>query len=134
MTLRCLIVDDSPAFLDAATTLLAEEGIDVVGVSETGDDALTMAAQLHPDVILADIDMRKEDGFALAERLKDARSSPVILISAHAEDEFADMPDTSPAIGFISKASLSASAVERLRDSARASRLRAHTHAERGVS
>jgi DNA-binding NarL/FixJ family response regulator len=113
MTLSCLIVDDSRQFLEAATNLLEHEGIAVLGVAETGDEAIELAARLQPDVILADIDMATESGFALARRLKIADGSPVILISAHSEEEFSDMVETSPAIGFIPKASLSASEVER---------------------
>ena len=113
MTLSCLIVDDSRELLAAATSLLEQEGIDVVGVAETGDEAVGLAAELHPDVILADIDMVTESGFALARRLHSADRSPVILISAHSEDEFSDMLETSPAIGFIPKAALSATEVAR---------------------
>jgi DNA-binding NarL/FixJ family response regulator len=113
MTLRCLIVDDSREFLAAATSLLEQEGIEVVGVAETGDEAVGLAAELHPDVILADIDMATESGFALARRVHSADRSPVILISAHPEDEFSDMLETSPAIGFIPKAALSATEIAR---------------------
>src|SRR3954452_19837424 len=53
--LRCLIVDDNAPFLEAAASLLEREGIEVVGVASTGDEALRHAQELRPDVALVDI-------------------------------------------------------------------------------
>lgn len=58
---------------------------------------------------LIDIDLGPEDGFDLAERI--ACSADVILISAYAERDFADMIAASPAIAFVSKSDLSARAI-----------------------
>jgi CheY-like chemotaxis protein len=117
MTLRCLIVDDSPRFLDAARGLLEREGITVVGVASTSAEALRRAEELRPDVTLLDIDLGGESGLELARQLhRDAgQASPrVILISTHAEEDYADLIAASPAVGFLSKAALSASAIRAL--------------------
>jgi CheY-like chemotaxis protein len=119
MTLRCLIVDDSPRFLDAARALLEREGIAVVGVASTGAEALRRTGELRPDVALLDIDLGGESGLELARRLqREAGPAPprVILISTHAEQDYADLIAASPAVGFLSKADLSASAIHRLLD------------------
>ena len=108
--IRCLIVDDNQPFLDAARLLLEREGIAVVGVSTTGPDALRLEQELRPDVVLVDIRLGDESGFDLARRL----SATVILISTHAQSEYAEELAASPAAGFIPKAQLSASAVLRL--------------------
>jgi len=121
-TLRCLIIDDSPQFLDAARRLLEQEGITVVGVGTTSDDAVRLAGQLRPDVTLVDIDLGKEDGLAAIRRLAGLESQPagkLIVISTHAEDEFADLIEASPAIGFVSKRALSAQAIHALIDADR---------------
>jgi DNA-binding NarL/FixJ family response regulator len=114
--LRCLIVDDSPQFLDAASRLLQQEGIDVVGTASAGDEALRVAGELRPDVTLIDIDLGPESGLAVARELAEREGlvGKVILISTHAEDEFADLIEASPAIGFISKSALSGDGVRRL--------------------
>jgi DNA-binding NarL/FixJ family response regulator len=117
VTLRCLIVDDSRPFLDAARRLLQQQGISVVGVASSGGDALRMAAELRPDVTLIDIELGDEDGVAVAEQLAagpDPRGGALILVSTHDDDEFREAIDASPAVGFISKASLSADAIRRL--------------------
>ena len=116
MALRCLIVDDNPGFLDAAGKLLEQEGAVVVGVATTGEDALGSAAELQPDVTLIDIDLGTESGFNVARQLSadGSRAGRLILISTHKEDEFADLIEASPAIGFIPKSALSIEAIEAL--------------------
>jgi CheY-like chemotaxis protein len=112
LTLRCIIVDDSAPFLDAARTLLEREGIAVVGVASTSAEGLQRVRELRPDVTLVDIDLGAESGFDLARRLTDGQaSSRVILISTHAERDFADLIDASSADGFLAKSDLSADAL-----------------------
>ena len=61
MTLRCVIVDDSPAVLRGASELLEGEGIAVVGVAATSAEALRLIEGLKPDVVLVDIDLRRRE-------------------------------------------------------------------------
>ena len=78
-------------------------------------DALRCVDELRPDVTLVDIDLGGESGFDLArELLVSAGFTPVILISTHAEDDYATLIAASPAIGFVSKAALSARSVRDL--------------------
>jgi DNA-binding NarL/FixJ family response regulator len=111
--LRCLIVDDNSLFLEGAADLLRREGLDVVGVASNGAEAIRLVTELRPDVTLVDIDLGDEDGFELTQQLNDisAASSKVILVSTHAEDDFAHLIAASPAVGFVSKARLSAQAI-----------------------
>jgi DNA-binding NarL/FixJ family response regulator len=60
MVLRCLLVDDSPHFLGAARSLLEREGLAVVGVASTGEEALAQIEEVRPDLVLVDIDLGKE--------------------------------------------------------------------------
>jgi DNA-binding NarL/FixJ family response regulator len=108
--IRCLIVDDNQAFLDAARLLLEREGVAVVGLATTSAEALRLEEELRPDVVLVDIRLGDESGFELALQL----SGTVIMISTHAQREYAEDLAASPAAGFIPKALLSASALLRL--------------------
>jgi CheY-like chemotaxis protein len=115
--LRCLIVDDSPRFLDAARGLLERQGVTVVGVASNSTDALQRAEQLRPDVTLVDIDLGGESGLELARRLHDPDGrapAPVILISTHAEQDYAELIAASPAVGFLAKTALSGDAIRGL--------------------
>ncbi|HEY0620449.1 MAG TPA: response regulator transcription factor [Kribbella sp.] len=115
MTLRCLIVDDSPRFLAAARGLLEREGISVVGVASTGAEAVRRAAELRPDVTLVDIDLGGQSGFEVVRQLLgEAEAGPAILISTHSEEDYADLIAASPALGFLPKTTLSAGAITRL--------------------
>ena len=117
MTLRCVIVDDSPAVLRAASELLESQGILVVGVAATGVEAVRLTAELEPDVVLVDIDLGPESGFDLARRLVEtpARAGTrSILISTHDGADFAKLIAGSPAIGFLPKSDLSATAIHQL--------------------
>ncbi len=106
--LRCVIVDDNPSVLIAARGLLEREGIGVVGVATNTAEALRVVEDLRPDVVLVDIDLGGESGFDLARQLDGAS---VILISTHAERDYADLIEASPAVGFLAKSELSASAI-----------------------
>src|SRR3954465_4162528 len=114
MTLRCLIVDDSPQFVDAARALLERQEFTVVGVASTGAEALERAAELRPDVTLVDINLGDESGFALPghpPRGGAVAPSRITLPPADAEVDYADLIAASPAAGFLAKSELSADAI-----------------------
>ena len=115
--MRCLIVDDSTDFVAAARHLLEHAGIKVVGVASTSAEALRRFEQQRPDVTLVDVNLGSENGFELAEQLHRSglpAPSPVIMISTHAEQDFADLIAASPAIGFLAKFALTADAIRDL--------------------
>jgi DNA-binding NarL/FixJ family response regulator len=117
VALRCLIVDDNPRFGDEARSLLEHEGVSVVGVAASGDEAVRLAEELDPDLALVDISLGEESGFDVARRLVDgsqARALAVILISTYDEREFSARIAASPALGFIAKTRLSAERIRQL--------------------
>jgi DNA-binding NarL/FixJ family response regulator len=115
MPLRCLIVDDSDAFLATAGAVLERDGVAVVGVASSIAQALRQVRALQPDVVLADIGLGEESGFDLARLVRDGDRGPaVILISARDEADYAELIAASPAAGFLAKADLSAGAIARL--------------------
>ncbi|HEX5406408.1 MAG TPA: response regulator [Pseudonocardiaceae bacterium] len=115
MPMRCLLVDDNAGFLESARVLLVQQGLDV-SVASTGAEAELRVSEWRPDVVLLDIDLRGESGFDVARRLA---GSPVaglgiILVSTHAERDYAELIDASPALGFLPKVSVSAGAIRAL--------------------
>jgi CheY-like chemotaxis protein len=122
MPVRCLVVDDSRSFLDAARAVLEREGLTIVGVASTGPEALRQAEALRPDVVLLDISLGDESGFDVARQLAQdsgAGDATVILISTHSEADFEDLIAESPAAGFVPKSELSASAIRRILEESR---------------
>jgi DNA-binding NarL/FixJ family response regulator len=115
--LRCLIVDDNERFLEAAQASLSRDGICVVGTATTSAEALRLAKELSPDLVLVDISLGSESGFELTRELVEQfpdLAPRIVLISTRAEDDFADLIATSPAAGFVSKSQLTPQAVRKL--------------------
>jgi DNA-binding NarL/FixJ family response regulator len=112
---RCLIVDDSRRFIDAARVLLERQGLQVVGEATNSNEALDLCRRLAPDVILLDVDLGEESGFDVARRLETTQpGAPVILISTHTELDYHDLIAASPVRGFLHKTDLSATAIRGL--------------------
>jgi DNA-binding NarL/FixJ family response regulator len=113
--MRCLIVDDSEALAASVARLLGSQGLDIVGIAVTGDDALRLAEELEPEVAIIDIELGAEDGLALTHRFAArAPKTRVILISSYGPDELGDLIRRSPAAGFLPKTELGAAAIARL--------------------
>ena len=89
----------------------------MLGTASNSAEALRLAGALRPDVILVDIGLGEESGFDLARLLaQDGRvgGAEVILISARAEADHAELIAESPAAGFLVKSELSAQAISRI--------------------
>jgi DNA-binding NarL/FixJ family response regulator len=115
MQLRSLIVDDSEAFLASARRLLESQGVEIVGTATSGAEALELAAALSPDLVLVDVELGEEDGFALADELRSrAPATRVVMVSTYGSDEMQDLISMSSAVGFLPKSRLSGDAVRAL--------------------
>jgi pilus assembly protein CpaE len=88
--IRVLIVDDISETRDHLTKLLGfESDIEVVGAAASGAEALKLAAQLNPDVVLMDINMPDMDGIAATERLSaEAPDAAVVMMSVQGEADY----------------------------------------------
>jgi pilus assembly protein CpaE len=87
--IKVLIVDDIPETRDHLTKLLGfEQTVDVCGGAGSGEEAIQMAMDLRPDVIVMDINMPGMDGVAAAEIIAQRLPTcPVIMMSVHGEAE-----------------------------------------------
>ena len=91
MTVRVLIVDDQEPFR-AAARLVVEmtEGFEVAGEAESGEDAVAMAADLVPDLVLMDVNLPGIDGLESTRRILSAGGPVVVLLlSTYEEAEYA---------------------------------------------
>ncbi|HTI28787.1 MAG TPA: response regulator [Methylomirabilota bacterium] len=85
--IKVLIVDDIPETRDHLSRLLGlERDLDVAGTAGTGEEAIKVAMELRPDVIVMDINMPGMDGVAAAEIISQRLPScPIIMMSVHGE-------------------------------------------------
>jgi DNA-binding NarL/FixJ family response regulator len=109
-----LIVDDHADFRASASAMLEAEGFDVVGEAAGGEQALAEVERLRPDVVLLDVQLPGEDGFAIAKRLSAGSSATVILISSREAAAYGPRLDTAAAGGFLAKRMLSGEALAAL--------------------
>ena len=117
MARRVLIVDDSAGFRAQARMLLVRAGYDVVGEAEDGLSGLRAARELVPEVVLLDVQLPDIMGFEVARLLHERPDPPaIILISSREASDYGGGIDRSGARGFISKAELSARALETVLD------------------
>ena len=111
-----LIVDDHPSFRASARALLQAEGFEVVGEAADGAEALRAVEELHPDVVLLDVQLPDTDGFDVAARLtrRNASAPVVVLTSSRDGSDFGPLVKYSGARGFVPKAELARDAIEEL--------------------
>jgi DNA-binding NarL/FixJ family response regulator len=115
--MRCLVVDDSASFRDAACRMLTRGGVDVVASATNSSEAVRLCRELQPDVVVVDVMLGSESGFDLAQQLQSSelpRRPAVVLVSTYAEQDLTEMIETSPAVGFLPKFALSVAAIEDL--------------------
>ena len=85
--LRLLICDDAPDAREAVKASLAEQQeIEVVGEAENGEDAISAAASLRPDVVLMDVKMPVLDGIAASKRIRELLPRARIVAYAGSDD------------------------------------------------
>ena len=88
MAERILVVDDHPLTRDALGSLLAQGGFDVVGEAADGAEALELAAELQPDLVVLDLSMPGLDGLAALPRLRAAAPGcEVVVLTASGTEE-----------------------------------------------
>jgi two-component system nitrate/nitrite response regulator NarL len=103
--IRLLIVDDHPlARMGTRRFVEKRENLIVVGEAADGEEALSKASELSPDVVLMDVELPKLDGLAATKRLHENNpEARVLVLSAHLGNEMASRAARAGACGFVSK-------------------------------
>jgi DNA-binding NarL/FixJ family response regulator len=87
MTARVLIVDDHPLTREALGSLLAANGFDVAGQAAGAHEAIRLADELRPGLIVLDLTMPDMDGLEALPRLRDAAPEAEIVVLTASEDD-----------------------------------------------
>ena len=86
--IRVLIADDHPVYRDGLARLLSDlGGFDVVGAAADGEEAVTLASVLTPDVIVMDLRMPRLDGIEATRRITNASPHVRIVVLSMFEDD-----------------------------------------------
>jgi DNA-binding NarL/FixJ family response regulator len=106
--IKVLIVDDQPPFRAVARTVVGlTNGFEVIGEAVTGEDAVSMAAELEPDLVLMDINLPGINGVEATRRIVEARPETVVLLlSTYREEDLPGDARTCGALGYVHKEDL----------------------------
>jgi DNA-binding NarL/FixJ family response regulator len=106
MAIRLLIADDHEVVRSGLKTLLSGTEIDVVGEAANGTEALRLAAETKPDVILLDIRMPDGDGLTALQQIKqECPSIPVLMLSTYDNPTYVSRAVSLGASGYVLKGS-----------------------------
>ena len=121
MTIRILLADDQALFVEGLETLLSvHKDIEVVGKASNGEDAVSLATKLQPDVVLMDMRMPILDGIGATRRLKKhASNARVIILTTIDDDEYIFDALRAGAVGYLLKDLVSSQLLEAIRATAR---------------
>jgi DNA-binding NarL/FixJ family response regulator len=85
--IRALVVDDHDLFRRGVRSLLCDNGVDVVAEAANGTDAVRLATELSPDVVVMDLNLPGMSGLEATWRLADAAPSTRVLVLTVSADD-----------------------------------------------
>jgi DNA-binding NarL/FixJ family response regulator len=105
MTVRILLVDDHPAYLERARHLLEQHGgVEVAGIALAGEEAIVLAGELRPDLVLLDFQMPGMNGIETTRRLKQRYPDLLVaIVTAHDDAAYRTAAAAAGASAWISK-------------------------------
>lgn len=104
VTIRVLLADDHRMLREGLRRSLTEEGFEVVGEAENGEEAVDMAAELRPDIVLMDVSMPEMDGVEATRVIRATdTATQVIMLTMHADKEVLAEAIRSGASGYLVK-------------------------------
>jgi len=105
-TIRVLLADDQVLFIESLKRVIEtlDPGISVVGIAHDGEEAIRMARELGPDLVILDVRMPKIDGVHAVEHIRKLQGqSKIIMLTTFDDDEYVHEALAKGACGYLLK-------------------------------
>ncbi|GAA1388218.1 response regulator [Luteococcus peritonei] len=100
---RVLVAEDEALIRMDLVELLGDEGYDVVGQAGDGEEAVKLARELTPDLVVMDVKMPKMDGITAAEKIAEERIAPVVMLTAFSQRDLVERAREAGAMAYVVK-------------------------------
>jgi response regulator NasT len=100
---RVVIAEDEALIRMDLAEMLQEEGYEVVGQAGNGEDAVKLAAEHRPDLVILDVKMPVLDGISAAERIGAEKIAPVLMLTAFSQRELVERARDAGAMAYLVK-------------------------------
>jgi two-component system, response regulator PdtaR len=101
--LRVLVAEDETIIRLDLKGLLESAGFEVCAEARDGEEAVRLARETHPDVVLLDVKMPRLDGIEAARRILEDRAVPIVMVTAYGEHELVARAVEAGVFGYLVK-------------------------------
>ena len=98
-----IVAEDEALIRLDLVELLTEEGYDVVGEAGDGEEAVKLARELDPDLVILDVKMPKMDGITAAEIIAEERIAPIVMLTAFSQRDLVERARDAGAMAYVVK-------------------------------
>jgi AmiR/NasT family two-component response regulator len=102
-TSRVVVAEDESLIRLDLVEMLVEEGYEVVGEAGDGEQAVVLATELKPDLVVMDVKMPKLDGISAAEKIATDRIAPVVMLTAFSQRDLIERAREAGAMAYVVK-------------------------------
>jgi response regulator NasT len=103
LTTRVVIAEDEALIRLDLKEMLEEEGYSVVGEAGDGEQAVELAREHKPDLVILDVKMPKLDGISAAEKIAEERIAPVLMLTAFSQRDLVERARDAGAMAYLVK-------------------------------
>lgn len=100
---KVLVAEDEALIRLDLVELLTDEGFEVVGQAADGEEAIKLARELEPDLVVMDIKMPKVDGITAAETIAEERIAPIVMLTAFSQRDLVERARDAGAMAYVVK-------------------------------
>ncbi|MDO5735508.1 MAG: response regulator [Propionibacteriaceae bacterium] len=100
---RVLVAEDEALIRLDLVELLTDEGFEVIGQAADGEEAVRLARELRPDLVIMDVKMPKMDGITAAESIAEERIAPIVMLTAFSQRDLVERARDAGAMAYVVK-------------------------------